>query len=138
MSETTFREKVEPAVEPDIKVAAPVSISVTNIEVPYLDYENEHGKPYTVEHFNLGERWGDRDGGYRDQVTIIESYLQQQATDREIDNSLKGVKNRLKEIEKITGMDKEDRMAIKVDVIAEYLKFLSKRRDIEKNIRRYS
>lgn len=139
MTDTTFRT-AQPQADPEStpKPTETHSVSTSNVEVPYLDYEREKGKPFIAEHYDLGERWMDRDGGFKDEVFIIESYFQNEITDRRIDNSIKGVKDRLKEIEKVTGMDKENRAVIKMEVIAEYLKFLSKRRDIEKNIQRYS
>lgn len=138
MSDTTFRTvQQEAKVEEPMKGSTSHSVASSNVEVPYLDYEREHGKPYIVDHFALGENWVDRDGGYIEEVRAIENYLQNQVEDREVDNSLKGIKNRLKEIEKVTNMDKEDRMVVKLEVLAEYVKFLSKTRDIKKNITRY-
>jgi len=126
MSEA-FREKVEPAVEPEAKGTTPTQASVSKVEVPYLDYEQENGKPYLVEIFELGEHWADRVGGFNEEIQAIEDYLREQVTSREIDNSLKGVKNRIKEIEKVVGVDKEDRAVIKLEVMAEYVKFLMKK-----------
>lgn len=136
MSET-FRERVEPAVEPEAKGSNPMVSSVSKVEVPYLDYEIENGKPYLVEIFELGEHWADRVGGFNEEIQAIEDYLKDQVTNREVDNSLKGVKNRIKEIEKIVGMDKEDRAVVKLEVMAEYVKFLMKKDDIKRNITRY-
>ncbi len=47
------------------------------------------------------------------------------------------VKKKLKEIEKVTNMDKESRKVIKLEVLANYVKFLMKTDDIKKNITRY-
>lgn len=134
----TFREKVEPAVEPEAKGSIPSQGSVSKVEVPYLDYEQENGKPYLVEMFELGDHWADRVGGFNEEIQAIEDYLRDQVTNREVDNSLKGVKNRIKEIEKVVGVDKEDRAVVKLEVMAEYVKFLMKKNDIKRNITRYS
>lgn len=134
----TFREKVESAVEPQVEVK-PVSATpiTSDVEVPYLDYESQHGKPYLADLYELGSYWNDRTNGFIDEVSAIEGYLQRQVTDGEINNSLKGVKTRLKEIEKITNMDKESRQVIKMEVMAEYVKFLEKTKDIKHMIKRY-
>lgn len=132
-----FRAKQEPIKETVPTSGESISVSSSKVEVPYTDYEREHGKPFLVDHFELGERWTDRDGGFKDEVEAIESYLQDQVTSREIDNSLKGIKSRLKEIEKVTNMDKEDRVVVKMEVMAEYVKFLMKKSDIKRNITRY-
>ena len=119
-------------------VVKPVAVSTSKIEVPYSDYSHEHGTPFLVDHFELGSHWSDREGGFPEEVTAIENYLQSQVADRVIENSLKAVKNRLKEIERVTNMDKEDRAVVKLEVMAEYVKFLMKKDDIKKNITRYS
>jgi hypothetical protein len=138
MSEATFREKVEPAVEPSATAKETTSGTITKVEVPFSDYSREHGSPYTVDLFGLGEHWTDGIGGFTDEVGAIENYLKEQVDNREIDNSLTAVKKRIKEIEKITGIEHEDRTTVRMEIIAEYVKFLMKKSDIHRNITRYS
>lgn len=139
MSDTTFREKqtTPTGVEPKAEAKISTQGSTTTIEPPFLDYSREHGQPFVVEHFQLGDRWNDSSGGFFPEVTAIESYLAEQVTNREVENSLKAIKKRIKEIEKVTGMDKEDRKIIKLEVMADYVKFLMKKSDTYKNITRY-
>lgn len=132
-----FREKVEPAVEPVAKGKNPEVTSLSKVEVPYLDYQNSNGKPYIVDHYDMGSHWDDRVGGFPEEVRTIDNYLQEQIKDGQLDNSIKGIKQRLKEIEKVTGMTNETRNVVKLEVISEYMKFLSKTRDIKQNITRY-
>ena len=137
MTDVAFREKQSPAVESEGVGKNPASSTITSVEPPFLDYSRENGKPFTVEHFQLGDRWDDSLGGFSVEVSAIENYLESQVMDREIENSLPAIKKRIKEIEKITGVDKEDRKVIKLEVIAEYTRFLMKKSDFYKNIKRY-
>ncbi len=139
MSDLTFRTEQKNEVEaaPKHENVEVHSISESKIEVPYLDYAREHGNPYTVDHFELGSHWNDRNNGFSEEIETIENYLQRQAVEGEIDNSLKGVKDRLKAIEKVTNMDKEHRSVVKIGILAEYVKFLERTQDIKKNITRY-
>ena len=132
-----FRTKQEAPVEPQAKAATPATVLDSKVEVPFTDYESTNGKPFLVDHFQLGSHWNSKDGGFPEEVRTIENYLQSQAVDGEIDNSTKGVKDRLKAIEKVTGMDKENRMVVKLEILAEYIRFLSKTQDIKHNITRY-
>lgn len=137
MTDVVFREKQEPAVESVGVGKETTQSTITNIEPPFLDYSREHGKPFVVEHYELGDRWQDSPGGFSPEVSIIENYLEQQILDRQIENSVPAIKKRIKEIEKIVGVDKEDRKVIKLEVMSEYVKFLMKKSDLYKNITRY-
>lgn len=106
-------------------------------EVPYLDYEQEHGSPYLVTHFSLGDHWNDPVGGFPKEVSIIEEYLKTQIEDGVLANSVDTIKNRIKEIEKVTGMNKEERKIIKMEVMAAYVEFLMKQDNIRYNVHRY-
>lgn len=140
MADTVFRTPIkssETAQQP-VAPADPKTISTTKVEVPYLDYKAQHVTPFVVDHYGIGDRWSDPVGGFPKEVEAIESYFRDQIESGEMANSQKAVKDRLKEIEKVTNMSKEERNVIKLEVIAEYVKFLSKTNDIKKNITRYA
>ena len=137
MSDVVFREPQQSATELEAKAVKSDAISSSNVEVPYLDYEKTHGKPYLADLFELGDRWNDGMGGFEEEIKTIEEYLESQVTNREVENSLKSIEKRLKEIEKVTNMDKEDRKVVKLEVLAQYVKFLMKTNDIKRNITRY-
>ncbi len=137
MSETVFRNQQEAVVEPETKVESNQSVSTSKVEVPYLDYHKTNGKPYLADLFELGDRWNDSMGGFAEEINTIEEYLGTQISNREVENSTKAVQKRLKEIEKVTNMDKEDRKVVKLEVLAQYVKFLMKTQDIKRNITRY-
>lgn len=113
-------------------------VPTSDVEVPYLDYKREHGEPYTVSHFELGKNWRDPIGGFPNEVSAIEDYFNDKISNGEMANSISAVKNRLKEMLKVTNMSKEERNLVKVETIAAYIKFLRETDDIKKNVKRYS
>ncbi len=52
-------------------------------------------------------------------------------------NSINAVKDRLKEILKVTNMSKEERNVIKIEIVASYIKFLQDSDNIRHNVKRY-
>lgn len=140
MSDTTFRSKVEAPVEPTVEAREQTMgpDEGGQEEVPYLDYENKNGHPYSVEKFELGDSWDDPKGGFPEELSVIEDYFQKRIESGEMANSINAVKERYKELEKITGVDKEERAVVKIEMIAAYIKFLMETDRIKINLSRYS
>lgn len=138
MSDTTFRTESAPA-KPEVvpQPSTPAVSSTSTVEVPYLDYGKEHGAPFIVEHYKLGDTWSQAQGGFEKEVNTLESYFLNQIHSGELPNSVTAIKNRLKEIEKVTNTAKEERPAHKLGIIAAYVRFLSETDDIKHNIKRY-
>ena len=139
MSDTTFRTE-QPAPEPEVVPAPPppVSVSTSTVEVPYLDYPREHGQSFVVDHYNLGNTWSStNDGGFVREINAIEGYMKSQIESGVIENSVEAVKNRLKEIEKVTNVSKEGRPAYKLGTIAAYVKFLGETDNIKNKNKPY-
>jgi len=139
MSDTVFRTKVEPTSQVSTPDVAKEASNTGNhdIEVPFMDYEAEHAKPFSVDYFNLGDTWQDPNGGFETEVTMIERYLQDKIKSGEIANSLTAVKEALKGVEKITNMKKEERPVVKISVIANYMRFLMDNDKIYSGIKHY-
>lgn len=113
------------------------AVSTTTTEVPYLDYSKTNGTPFSVSYFGLGDTWGDPVGGFPKEIETIEGYFANMIERGEIANSTNAVKDRLKEILKVTNMGKEERNVIRIETIAAYIKFLTEKDGIQKSIRRY-
>lgn len=112
--------------------------STTAAVPPYLDYEKENSYPHTVDYFELGDTWDDPSGGFPKEIGIIEGYFKDRIESGDIANDTDTVKSELKKILKITGVDKESRNLVKIETAAAYIKFLSEKEDIKRNIRRYA
>jgi len=129
MADTAFRKKAAP-VKPESEVL-PGGKETTRgaeaeVEVPYLDYENEHNHPHSVDYFKLGDTWEDPDGGFYKEVGVIEDYIQSRIKSGEINNNVGAVKAELEKLEKLNNLDSEERTVVKIGVLAAYLQFLMK------------
>lgn len=139
MSDVTFRTE-QPAPQPETLPAAtnPAhTANNSNVEVPYLDYPRAHGQAFVVDHYQLGETWSNSLGGFEKEVNTIEAYFRHKVETGEFPNSVSYIKDRLKEIEKVTNTSKEERPAHKLGTIAAYVRFLAETDDIKHNIKRY-
>jgi hypothetical protein len=116
---------------------APSVVSNDTEEVPYLDYQSAHAKPYTVEYFGLGDTWRDPEGGYPKEIELLEGYIKDKIDSGELPNSVKAVGNRIKEIEKVNNLKNEERAVVKIGVITAYVKFLMETDGIKSNLKKY-
>lgn len=140
--EVVFKSHSTPVSTPEggtnVKTGKRQEVSTSNIEVPYLDYEREHGSPYSVEHFALGDTWSNRDGGFPAEVGIIEEYFKSKITGGDMANSVSAVKDRIKEILKVTNTRDEERQVVKIGTISAYIKFLMESDKINYDARKYA
>jgi len=139
--EVEFRKATDTSKETpangSVKTSPLKTVSTSTVEVPYLDYEKEHSQPYAVEYFGIGDKWNDPVGGFPKEVETIESYFEDKISSGDMANSISAVKDRLKEILKITNMSKEERNVIRVETIAAYIKFLKESDGIKHSVKRY-
>ena len=105
--------------------------------MPYLDYRQNNGQPFSVSFFNLGDNWNDPSGGFGEEVGVIEDYFRERIESGDLANSVNAVKNELKSYEKVIGVKNEERTVLRVGKIAAYIKFLSETKDIDKYLRKY-
>ena len=143
MSDQTYRKSnpvnSEPAKTPQ---APPDTGKIVEVETepPFTSYEIDKGKPFVVDHYELGNLWNEADDysdGYQGEVDTINSYLDQQISRGEINNTITSVKNELKRIEKITNIKKDTRTAVKIGIITAHIKFLMETSDIKKTAGKY-
>jgi hypothetical protein len=137
MTDTVFRTKQEQTEEvlPEGKITSVGGEAP--VEVPYLDYEREHGYPHSVDYFKLGDSWRDPVGGFPEEIAVIEEYFQKKIEDGEIANSISTIKEKLKSFEKMNNLKGEERPLVKIETLAAYIKFLCEADKIKFNVRRY-
>ena len=135
---TAFRQKQEPTKEISPKGETPDTTPIVRPEVPYTDYEKENGQPYIVDHFQLGDTWQETMGGFSKEVTLREEFFADQIKKGDLPNNKEAVKEAIKKMEKITGVDKNSRPVIKVETLASYVKFLMEVDKTSFNIGRYA
>lgn len=132
MSDSVFRTAAAPSPTTTSSDSSSPDTSGTNrssgVEVPYLDYQNEHKKPFSVDYFELGNLWDDRDGGFKSEISIIEDYMYHLIGNGKISNSTGAVKEQIRSIEKQAGVNKTDTTVNRIAKITAFTKFL---KDVE-------
>lgn len=132
---TVFRSHIEvPVVSQEM--GKPVKLTTdgqTGIEPPYLDYESVNGHPYLVDHFQLGDSWKDKLGGFEREINILEEYVKGKIQEGKTANSLEAVKEMIERIEKVCLADKTERATMKIEKMAAYVEFLAKTDKISYN-----
>lgn len=137
MSDTVFKTKVEPATPVGAPQAKePSRDGQAPVEVPYLDYQMDHGKPFVVDYFGLGSTWAELQGGFPEEVESINQFIESKIKSGELPNNIKSVKDYLGRIEKLINIKDEPRAVIKIETIADYVKFLKATDERRTNIRR--
>lgn len=107
----------------------------TPVEVPYTDYQNVNKKPYVVDYLELGDQY--EEAGYKEEIDAINDYFKTAVEQGYLENKTEAIKHRLKNIEKMAGVDKSERMVVRVAKIKAYTDFLKETRNIEKLIQKY-
>lgn len=133
-----YRNNVDtPATEETLPQPKNASQLGATVEVPYTSYSTEKNHPFTVDYFELGDTWNRPEGGFPNEISLLEDYLSEQISSGEIANSVSSVKERLKQMEKVNNLNKEERTLVKVETLAAYVKFLMEKDNIKKQIRHY-
>lgn len=128
-------ESVKP-IEPQ-KKGDDSSIHSSEAPVPYTDYQKQHHHPYIVDHFELGDSWQDKLGGFEGEVNAIESYFKDKIEQGEMKNDVESVREKLKGIYKLCGIDKTERTTMQIEKLAAYIDFLRKTDHIKLNNHKY-
>lgn len=134
MADTIFRTAKVPTTEtksapPAVDKSSTSEKTIDEVPVPYLDYKNINKKPFTAEYFELGNFWDDKDGGFENELSIIEDYIYHLIGDGQIGNSTDAVSEKIKSLEKQAGIKKYDPTVSRVAKVAAFTKFL---KDTEK------
>lgn len=138
MAETTkFRTATEPVAQqaPAAPQAKPTTHQATEVEVPFTSYEEMNGKPYLVNHYQLGDDWND---SYGEEADVLNTYLSEKIRKGELADSIPAVKEEIKSLERVNGIKKEERTVIRVGVLAAYARFLLEMDGIKQKVRKYA
>ena len=138
---STVRTSVDSAPEtPQETQTDGSSVNEVTVDPPFTSYEKDKGKPFIVDHYELGRFWNDGDmytNGYVGEVDTISTYLTHLVNTGEISNTLEAAKDKLKSIEKMVGVKDDARTAVKVGQVAAYIEFLLKSDNIKKESAKY-
>lgn len=140
MSDTVFRSRQVAPKPTSTGIKAPVNKLVprgvdVDVNPPFTEYEKMEGKPYLVEHYELGTMWNRGDmysDAFNSEVLAINTYLEHMISKGEVNNTIESVKNELKRIEKMINVKKDARKSMRIGLVAEYANFLLKSENIKK------
>lgn len=127
---TEFRAKVEGSTQ-EVVPEAPVTDLTTqesSVDVPYTDYEGTKGHAFSVDYFDLGDTYE----VFNEEISVIESFMQDKIKSGEIANTRRAVEREIKLIEKLNNIKDEERSVVRIGVLAEYIKFLNSTKNIKK------
>jgi len=143
MNDTVFRAKSEPAPPQETPQMTKDNVVIpgqVDVEAPFSDYEQEHGKPFLVDHYELGNMWNRTDmysEAFVPEVNAINTYLDHIIGRGDIGNTPEAVKSELKKIEKIINVRSDQKKSIRIGMVAEYVKFLMKSENIKMESAKY-
>lgn len=141
MSSTIFRSAGVPGTSPQPETPSAPKDTMTpvlesNVKAPFTDYEKTTGKPFVLEHYGLGTLVNRGDiydsSVFTSEVENINSYINHQIEKGEVSNTVDGVKNELKRIEKLINVKPDARASMRIQLVAEYAAFLLKSEGIKR------
>lgn len=144
MSDTVFRTKTEPVasvmLEPEMTKERVVIPGETKVEPPFSDYEQEKGKPFLVDHYELGQLWNRGDmysEAFVPEVETINEYLKYAINKGDVANTTESVIRELNRIEKLINCRSDQKKSVRIGMVAEYVKFILKSENIKRDAAKY-
>ena len=101
------------------------------IEPPFTDYRKMKHYPFLVDYYKLGDTWQDKLGGFEQEVDFIEGYFKDKIEQGEMQNDTQVVKDEIKKIYRLVGIDKSERTTMQIEKLSAYIKFLKETDKIE-------
>lgn len=103
----------------------------------FIGYEVDNGVPLIVDYYELRETFKADPEAYSE-VADINRYLQELVQTGQLDNSTKAVTEKIKQLEKLSGVDSTERVNMKLTRLAEYAKFENRINDAKRNSIKWS
>lgn len=103
-------------------VGDPSRVMKTDVEPTFTMYRAEHKLPFTADYIEAKLTWDEAE--MVDDVMAIEDYLKDLVMKGDVADSTKAVKEKLKKIEKMAGIDQLESRAQRLIKLSEFVKFL--------------
>lgn len=141
MSDVTFRSQITPeAATTEVHGSGIHTPAPAEVEVPFTNYEQEKGKPFLVDYYELGQLW-DRGDMYSEafvpEVEAISLYLEYAISKGDVANTTESVAKELSRIEKMINCRPDQKKSVRIGMVAEYVKFIMKSDEIKKDAAKY-
>lgn len=90
----------------------------------FMTYSLDHDIPFVADYYGVGDMLGFQDLPYKAEVDLIDNYLVSEVKAKRLDNTTDAVKARLKQLEKIAGIESYLPTAQRTKTLAAYVKYL--------------
>lgn len=124
MSNSVFREAKTEAVEAPVTPVENLDVSTSSkVNVPdlFVSYEEDQGKPYTADYFELEHMW--KQPELKRDIQEINGYIKTQVESGKVGNSTKAVDQFLKEMERKAGLTRYESTNNRITKILAYIDF---------------
>lgn len=103
----------------------------------FIGYDIDNGVPFIVDYLGIKDTFKSDPTAYSEASDITE-YLENLVRLGEIDNTTKAVSEKLKQLEKLSGIDPTERVSMKLTRLAEYAKFENKINEAKRSSLKWS
>lgn len=131
--DTTFRSApaAEAPADSQTSVTPKPEVAMTKeTDIPYSLYQQQNKLPFTADYLDIKLTWDQ--ASMVDDVGAVEEYIKDRISSGEVGDNVKQVREKLKSLEKLAGIDKIESQAqriIKLSEFVKYLKSLEKRKN---------
>lgn len=103
----------------------------------FIGYDIDNGVPYIVDYLGIKDTFKSDPTAYSE-ISDITDYLENLVRSGEIDNSIKAVSEKLKQLEQLSGIEPTERVSMKLTRLAEYAKFENKINEAKRSSLKWS
>lgn len=137
MVDTTFRQPVKQnEVKPEVMPKR--ADSKGDIDTgSFLGYEVENA-PYLSKYYDVENVWSDPSAGFKEDFEFINSYFKEKINKGEMADTVEAVKDKIKWIEKLANIDKNERIVMKIEKTKAFIRFLKETDQIKVNGTKYA
>ena len=97
----------------------------------------DNGVPYMVDYLGIRDTYKQDPEAYSE-INSISEYLNELVTTGQLDNSTSAVKEKLKQLEKLSGVDKTERVNMRLTRLVEYANFENKVNEAKRSSSKWS
>lgn len=122
-----FRTAVEPdkAADTPAPAEAPADTSASSVvKLPDLlaTFQDESGKPYAAEYFDVKDMWN-KEAGLKYELETIEGYLKKQVSEGKLANNTKAAADFMKSMEKEAKIQRFDSAVQRITKLVAFIEF---------------
>lgn len=103
----------------------------------FLGYEVENS-PYLSKYYDVENVWSDPSAGFKEDFEFINGYFKEKINKGEMADTIEAVKDKMKWIEKLANIDKNERTVMKIEKTKAFIRFLKETDQIKVNGTKYA